>query len=157
LDDPYTYSPDRARADVLMSDKDTTEVKPLATREETGLECDGLSEIEKLRIGETITSVVGRAEISRVFKKIFLEDAFRDGEWVEYQGRPITNLELYARELLEHKSWQAKTAAFEIAFGKEPQVQKVEGETTVIFKVEHSDDWAEAPVDEEEATFEVVD
>jgi hypothetical protein len=79
-------------------------------------------------------------------KKILLENAFRKGEWVTYEGRPITNLELVIRELLESRAWQAKVAAIELGFGKEPNVAKVEGGVEVTFKVEHDDSWREAPI-----------
>ena len=111
---------------------------------------------------EALTSVFGRSHVQKMVKKILLENAFREGEWVVFEGRPITNLELVIRELLESRAWQAKIAAIELGFGKTPQVSKVEGGVEVTFKVEHDDSWMEAITDEEgetdvlEATYEVV-
>ena len=112
---------------------------------------------------EALTSVFGRSHVQKIVKKILLENAFRKGEWVVFEGRPITNLELVIRELLESRAWQAKIAAIELGFGKAPQVAKVEGGIEVTFKVEHDDSWMEAPLLDEddepealEATYEVV-
>lgn len=112
---------------------------------------------------EALTSVFGRSHVQKMVKKILLENAFRSGEWVVFEGRPITNLELVIRELLESRAWQAKIAAIELGFGKTPQVNKVEGGVEVTFKVEHDDSWMEAITDEDdddvdvlEATYEVV-
>ena len=112
---------------------------------------------------EALTSVFGRSHVQKMVKKILLENAFRKGEWVIFEGRPITNLELVIRELLESRAWQAKIAAIELGFGKTPQVSKVEGGVEVTFKVEHDDSWMEAhSADEDdevevlEATYEVV-
>lgn len=99
---------------------------------------------------EALTSVFGRSHVQRMVKKILLENAFRSGEWVTFEGRPITNLELVIRELLESRAWQAKVAAIELGFGKAPQVNKVEGGVEVTFKVEHDDSWMEAPSVEED-------
>ena len=99
---------------------------------------------------KSLTSVFGRSHVQRMVKKILLENAFRAGEWVEYEGRPITNLELVIRELLESRAWQAKVAAIELGFGKAPLVNKVEGGVEVTFKVEHDDSWMEAPLIEED-------
>ena len=112
---------------------------------------------------EALTSVFGRSHVQKMVKKILLENAFRKGEWVIFEGRAITNLELVIRELLESRAWQAKIAAIELGFGKTPQVSKVEGGVEVTFKVEHDDSWMDAhSIDEDdevdvlEATYEVV-
>ena len=95
---------------------------------------------------KSLTSVFGRSHVQRMVKKILLENAFRSGKWVEYEGRPITNLDLVIRELLESRAWQAKVAAIELGFGKAPLVNKVEGGVEITFKVEHDDSWMEAPL-----------
>lgn len=110
---------------------------------------DEIIHIEDSDLGlpsKSLTSVFGRSHVQRMVKKILLENAFRSGEWVEYEGRPITNLELVIRELLESRAWQAKVAAIELGFGKAPLVNKVEGGVEVTFKVEHDDSWMEAPL-----------
>ena len=106
---------------------------------------------------EALTSVFGRSHVQRMVKKILLENAFRSGEWVVFEGRPITNLELVIRELLESRAWQAKVAAIELGFGKEPNIAKVEGGVEVTFKVEHDDSWMEAPLLEEDEAVEVLE
>jgi hypothetical protein len=100
---------------------------------------------------DALTSVFGRSHVQKMVKKILLENAFRKGEWVTFEGRPITNLELVIRELLESRAWQAKVAAIELGFGKAPQVSKVEGGLEVTFKVEHDDSWMEAPTADEDS------
>jgi hypothetical protein len=113
----------------------------LATREETAIE-----ELEsKYDVKKSLDSkgdgYFNRQDAAKVARKILLEDAFRKGEYVLYDGKPITNLELLLRELLEHRSWNARIAALEFAFGKAPDVNKVEGGIEVVFKVEYEEDW----------------
>jgi hypothetical protein len=113
----------------------------LATREETAIE-----ELEsKYDVKKSLDSkgdgYFNRQDAAKVARKILLEDAFRKGEYVLYDGKPITNLELLLRELMEHRSWNARIAALEFAFGKAPDVNKVEGGIEVVFKVEYEEDW----------------
>lgn len=86
----------------------------------------------------------GRGDVASLVKRVLLEDAFRKDEWVMYEGRPISNLELLIRELMEHRSWNAKVAVLELGIGKAPVVQQHEGAVKVIFEVEHDDSWIEA-------------
>lgn len=123
----------------------------LAGREETSLE--ELECKEDLLVESATDHAVyfGRREVESLVKRVLLEDAFRTGEWVMHEGRPITNLELLIRELMEHRSWNAKVAVLELGIGKAPLVQQVEGGVEVIFKVEHDDSWIEAVPEEEES------
>ena len=92
-----------------------------------------------------------RKFVRRLAQRVMMENAYRKGEWVTFQDRPISNLELIIRELMESSNHQAKVAVVELAFGKEPQVNEHEGGIEVVFRVEHSDDWIDGP------TVEVVD
>ena len=92
----------------------------------------------------------GRKDVEALVKRVLLEDAFRKDEWVMYEGRAITNLELLIRELMEHRSWNAKVAVLELGIGKAPLVQQVEGGVEVIFKVEHDESWIEAVTEDDE-------
>ncbi len=122
----------------------------LAGREETDaaeLECRTGSILPSVSSGREFT----RNKLQSFVRSILLDDAFRDSEWVMYEGRPISNIELLIRELMEHKAWQAKVAAIELGFGRAPVVNQVEGGVEVVFKVEHDDSWIEAVTEEEEA------
>lgn len=121
----------------------------LETREETAiaeLECSK----ESLTESTKGVSYFQRRDVEALVKKLLLEDAYRNDEWVMHEGRPITNLELLIRELMEHRSWNAKVAVLELGIGKAPMVQQVEGGVEVIFKVEHDDSWIEAVPEEDE-------
>ena len=123
----------------------------LETREETSLaelECKDASLVGK---ATDHSGYFGRREVETLVKRILLEDAFRKDEWVTHEGMPITNLELLIRELMEHRSWNAKVAVLELGIGKAPLVQQVEGGVEVIFKVEHDDSWIEAVPEEDES------
>ena len=122
----------------------------LETREETSL---AELECSKDTLAKDVKgySYFTRREVEALVKKLLLEDAYRNDEWVMHDGRPITNLELMLRELMEHRSWNAKVAVLELGIGKAPLVQQVEGGVEVIFKVEHDDSWIEAVPEEEES------
>ena len=104
-----------------------------------------------------------RVAAVKVAKRLLLESAYNKDEWVEYHGRQITYYEWIVRKLMQSSSWQANMAILKFVFGEAPQVNKVEGEVEVTFKVEHDDSWMEAhsiseddEVDALEATYEVV-
>lgn len=108
----------------------------LSTRTELATEeLERKSSLEKRGVELTL------GDLKDVAKRILMEDAYRDEEWVMYDGRPITNIELMLRELIAHKQWRPKLAVLELIFGKAAATQKVEGGVEVIFKVEHDEDW----------------
>lgn len=95
-----------------------------------------------------------RGVLKRLARRLLEEDAYRDGEWVEFQGRTITNIELIMRQLMESQTDSSKVAIVEMGYGKEPNVNQVEGGIEVTFKIEHDDSWEEAPTPMIEGEFE---